>query len=491
MHEMSADIKGCIQAGYPYLYLLTFEEERTRRMLASMCAGMEKQIYTWSAWNGFSGNISDPHDDPLKAINENGRPGVYLLFDFHLRMENTQVQRQLKDMRWGFSYNAQTIVITAPRMIMPPELEKQFAVFEVPLPEPDELETLWRDICDENPPKVDDIRAEHFARAARGLTLEEARLIFSRVLFEVSQGAAFDTSLVIEEKRRLVSAEQALEFYDLEFSTADVGGLNTLKKWLAERSGAFDRRAREFGLPEPKGMLLLGVQGCGKSLTAKAIASYWKLPLVRLDLGAVFSGSRAPEETLRRATRLLEAMSPVVLWIDEIEKGFAGSSDSSGEASGRRILGHFITWLQEKKRPVFVVATANRVDALPPELLRKGRFDELFFVDLPNEVERREIFEIHLKRRGVDSAKLDMKNLVDKTRNFTGSEIEQVVIDSLYRAYANSAALKQDDIEKTIEAVVPIYNTYQEDIKKLRDWASSRTRRASMDTSLTDCFVKE
>jgi SpoVK/Ycf46/Vps4 family AAA+-type ATPase len=266
-----------------------------------------------------------------------------------------------------------------------------------------------------------------------------------------------------------------------------VGGVEELKKWLRGRSDAFSDRARAFGLPQPRGLLLLGVQGCGKSLTAKAVADLWKLPLVRLDLGGLFISAAPAEESVKRAIQVAEAMAPVVLWVDEIDKGFAGarSPDSGGVA---RVLGSFLIWLQEKTKPVFVVATANEIEHLPPELLRKGRFDEIFFVDLPDVHEREQIFAIHLHKRLRDPRRFDLKTLARASEHFSGAEIEQVVISALYHAFSEKRELSTGDISQAIEETVPLYLTYEERIKELRDWAKQRARFASIDSSMLDLF---
>jgi len=261
-----------------------------------------------------------------------------------------------------------------------------------------------------------------------------------------------------------------------------VGGLDELKRWLDERRLAFSRGARDFGLPPPRGLLLMGVQGCGKSLAAKAIARFWSLPEVRLDLGLIV-GHPYPEALLRQATRIAEAMAPVVLWVDEIEKGFGTEA-----AGARRLLGGFVTWLQEKREPVFVVATANEVEALPPELPRKGRFDEIFFFDLPNAHERVEIARIHLAARGRDPARFDLEALARKTDRFSGSELEQVVLSALYAAFSAGRELEQADLLAAAAETVPLATTYEDRIKALREWARTRARPATLDRRKLDAF---
>jgi SpoVK/Ycf46/Vps4 family AAA+-type ATPase len=262
-----------------------------------------------------------------------------------------------------------------------------------------------------------------------------------------------------------------------------VGGLDQLKAWLTSRTLAYTEKARQYGLPAPRGLLLMGVQGCGKSLSAKAIAHHWRLPLVRLDLPAVFGAAR-PEETLNAALRTAEAMAPLVLWIDEIEKGFERTS----EGSAARLLGGMVTWLQEKSAEVFVVATANRVAALPPELPRKGRFDEIFFVDLPDSKERFEILKLHMKKRGRDPSVYSLEALAQKAERLTGSELEQIIIAAMYAAFSRNLELADNDLFRALKETVPLYETFEEEIKQIREWARKRARSASTDRRKIDLF---
>ncbi len=484
------ELEQKIRASYPYFYLVSHEENRVAANLNLAAKKLKLPLVNWSAYRGFSPALSGLAEDPLEAILEHNGGGLFLLRDFHVRLNDPITIRRFKDQREALIRDKKTVLICAPLNVLPVELEKQFTVFNVPLPVVRELQALLSQMCGQHHVELDKPILERFARAASGLTAEEAMLIFSRLLLEPERLAEGDATVIIEEKRRLVEGEGLLQYYDRQVTLSDIGGLYALKDWLHERDAAFDERAREFGLPEPKGLLLLGVQGCGKSLTAKAVASHWQLPLVQLDLGAAFASSRSPEEAIRNATRTLEALSPVVVWIDEIEKAFAGSK-GGGDVSIQRIFGHFITWLQEKQRPVFVVATANGIESLPPELLRKGRFDEIFFVDLPDERERTEILRLHMNKRKLNPDDFPVADLVKQARNFTGAEIEQVVVDALYRAFAEKRAVTAEDLQAITAMIMPIYNTYEEDIKRLRDWARDRARRASFDTSLVDLFQKE
>jgi SpoVK/Ycf46/Vps4 family AAA+-type ATPase len=309
--------------------------------------------------------------------------------------------------------------------------------------------------------------------------LTEAENVFARSLVEKR---TLDVETILSEKEQVIRKSGVLEYYPASEKFSDVGGLNALKDWLSTRQAAFTEKARDFGLPEPRGILILGVQGCGKSLTCKAIGSLWRLPLLRLDIGRIFSGIvGSSEENVRRAIRVAESVAPVVLWMDEMEKGFAGvkSSPFSDAGTTSRVFGTFVTWLQEKTAPVFVVATANDISQLPPELMRKGRFDEIFFVDLPSEEERKDIFAIHLSKRKRDPKSFDLDLLAKNTPGFSGAEIEQSVVSALFDAFHAGRELNTDDIVKAVKQSVPLSVTMEEEISSLREWARTRARAAS------------
>jgi SpoVK/Ycf46/Vps4 family AAA+-type ATPase len=325
------------------------------------------------------------------------------------------------------------------------------------------------------------VQAESLVAAAHGLTLAEAENAFAKAIAQDNRLDGSDLRLILDEKSQVIRKSGLLEYYDTDQAIADVGGLATLKTWLKRRQNAFSDAARDFGLPSPKGLLLLGVQGCGKSLTAKAIATSWKLPLVRLDMGRIYSGLvGSSEENLRKAIRAVESLAPVVLWVDEVEKGLAGANGGGGDTGvSARVFGTLLTWLQEKTSPVFVVATANRIESLPPELLRKGRFDEIFFVDLPTEAEREEIIKIQLRKRKRDPAGFPIAELAKATVNFSGAEIEQLVVAGLYDAFADSVELTPAHLFAAAKETPPLAVTMAEDVARLREWARTRTRPAT------------
>jgi SpoVK/Ycf46/Vps4 family AAA+-type ATPase len=322
---------------------------------------------------------------------------------------------------------------------------------------------------------------ERIVEAALGLTLTEAQNVLAK---SIVRNKTFDVGTVLGEKKHIIRKSGILEYYEAEESLDGIGGLEILKGWLQKRRNAFTQHAREFGLPLPKGILLIGVPGCGKSLTAKAVGAAWQMPLLRLDVSKIFGGLvGASEENIRKALKTAEAVSPSILWLDEMEKGFSGTA-SSGQTDGgttSRVFGTFVTWMQEKTAPVFVIATANNVHQLPPELLRKGRFDEIFFVDLPTREERKSIFDIHLKKKRRDPAELgiDLNKLVDGAPEFSGAEVEQAVISALYDAFDGGTNLTTDGLLTSIKEIVPLAVTMQEGIASMREWAKTRARLAS------------
>jgi len=368
-------------------------------------------------------------------------------------------------------------------------LEKDFTVIDYTLPGLEELggqlDGIIGQVADNPNIKIelDEQGREQIVKAALGLTLSEAENVFAKALVLNSALDADDVEVVLAEKEQIIRKSGILEFFSAQEQFAEIGGLDSLKDWLKKRGKAFSEAARDFGLPEPKGCLLIGVQGCGKSLSAKAVAGLWKLPLLRLDVGSVFGGVvGSSEQNMRRAIRLSESIAPCILWLDELEKGFAGTQSSSFSDAGTtaRVFGSFITWLQEKTCPVFVIATANDVAALPPELMRKGRFDEIFFVDLPSAGEREDIFRIHLAKRDRDPDNFDLEALARASGGFSGAEIEQAVISALYDAFDQDRTVTQEDLINNLRNTVPLSETRKEDIDALREWAQNRARAASV-----------
>ncbi len=490
-----------VRARYPLVYLVTSEEQRVEAILAQLAEAHGKILLGWSVTSGFrrlggskTAQVPEGAKEPLAAIaaiEKLPEPSLVVLKDFHPFLSDPSVVRAVRELGQALKSSYTTLVLLSPTLVMPPEIEKEVSVLDVPLPTYRDLLQLLKEIVgvvrQGNRAKVDLTKeeADQLIKAALGLTLSEAENAFAKAIAHDGRLSGDDIALVLEEKRQVVRKSGLLEYHPTDEKLQNVGGLDLLKTWLARRGAAFSEAARRFGLPEPKGLLLLGVQGCGKSLTAKAIAAQWRLPLLRLDMGRIFSGLvGSSEENLRRAIGVAESVAPVVLWIDEIEKGLSGVHSSGFSDGGvtARVAATLLTWLQEKTAPVFVVATANRIEQLPPELLRKGRFDDIFFIDLPSLRERREIFEIHVRRRGRDPAAHDLDALARRAMGFSGAEIEQAIVSALYDAFAEGKELAPTHLERAIAEALPLSTTMREEIARVRAWARTRTRAASATT---------
>ena len=487
-----------IRARYPLVHLASWEEQRLDVVLEDLAKNHGKALYAWSSTQGLrkiqGARHVPPQDgtkDPveaLQAVQKLTEPSLVVLKDFHPFLNDPIVVRWIRELAHHLKTTYTTLVLLSPSLTIPIELEKEMSVLEIPLPTFDDLKQLLAEIVqvlpENNRTRVDLDRPQTdlIVKAALGLTLNEAENAFAKAIVKDNRLDASDVQLILDEKRQVIRKSGLLEYYPVQEGLKQIGGVENLKFWLERRAPAFSEAARRFGLPEPKGLLLLGVQGCGKSLTAKAVAAQWSLPLLRLDVGRIFSGLvGSSEENLRKAIRVAESVAPAVLWIDEIEKGLAGmgSSGSTDRGVTARVFGALLTWLQEKTAPVFVIATANRIENLPPELLRKGRFDEIFFIDLPSPEERREIFEIHLRRRKRDPGLFDLAELSRRADNFSGAEIEQVVVEGLYHAFAEGKDLEQPHLVRALGETMPLAITMKEEIARLRQWAKTRTRPAS------------
>ncbi len=491
------ELDTLVRARYPLIYLVTWEEQRLDAILEDLADRHGKALLGWSVTKGMRrmgksrGPAPEGSKDPvetLAAIEKLTDPSLVVLKDFHPFLNDPTVVRALRELAQALKTTYTTVILLSPTLSIPTELEKEISVLDVPLPTAKDLLELLKDIVrvvrEGKKAAVDLNRdeAEQLIKAAQGLTLSEAENAFAKAIAADQKLDREDIQLILDEKRQVIRKSGLLEYYPTDEKLGNVGGLESLKTWLTRRTAAFGEAARKFGLPEPKGLLLLGVQGCGKSLTAKAIASPWRLPLLRLDMGRIFSGLvGSSEENLRKAIRVAESVAPAVLWVDEIEKGLSGSG-SSGQTDGgvtARVFGTMLTWLQEKTAPVFVVATANRIEMLPPELLRKGRFDEIFFIDLPAADERREIFRIHVSRRGRKPEAFDFAQLAQIAEGFSGAEIEQAVISAMYDAFAENVDVSQRHLAHAVKETFPLAATMREEIQRLRDWSKTRTRPAS------------
>jgi AAA+ superfamily predicted ATPase len=496
------EIEVLIRARYPILYIVSWEEQRVQDWLVEVAKKRNKRVFEWSFSTGIvpagtSIQSQRPRTsttkDPLAALDhvvDQVDAALYLFKDLHpfLTRNNFAVIRRLKEIGLQLKNTHKTIVLISPTMELPPELEKEVTVIDFPLPETKDISALLDRIIQEvkTQPNIKiDVAPEareRVLKAALGLTLSEAENVFAKILVNGGKLGEEDIQAVFSEKRQIIRKSGLLDYYETDARFEQVGGMQHLKEWLRKRALAFADKARDFGLPPPKGVFLLGVQGCGKSLCAKAVSGLWGMPLLRLDVGRMFGSLvGSSEENMRRAIQVAESIAPVVLWIDEIEKAMAGSKSSGSTDSGTtaRVFGTFLTWLSEKSSSVFVIATANNISELPPELLRKGRFDEIFFVDLPNDDERREIFRIHLALRKRDVAAFDVDALGREAVGFSGAEIEEAIVSALYDAFSEDKPLSTAHVAKAIRETVPLSRTMEGELTRLRTWADGRARMAT------------
>jgi hypothetical protein len=485
--DCARELEILVKSGWRLVALETFEEDRAQKALERAAKACERPLRTWSVAGGLAPDAAGAGslDAGLRAIEACEEPAIFALLDAHRELGDTRAVRRLRDLLPRAARRGQTLVLVGPLFDLPVELVREAGRIELPLPRAPELEPLFRKLAGEG---AEAAAIAACVRAALGLTAAEAVRVFRKAM-HLTGGVGDDTAAwMVREKREALRRTPALSFHEAGTALAQVGGLGELKRWLGERRRAFGDEAKSFGLPAPRGLLLLGVQGCGKSLSAKAVAREWNFPLLRLDLAAAFGSpaERSPELAVREAMAVAESLAPAVLWIDEIEKAFSAPST---DARGNRVFGSFITWLSEKEAPVFVVATANDVSNLPPELLRRGRFDEIFFVDLPSQAERLEILAIHLARRGRDPAQFQLEALAAAAERLSGAELEQAVAAALYTAFAAGRDLEDNDLANAVQETVPLYETYEERIKELRNWARTRARPASLDPKLVDLFA--
>ena len=452
----------------------------------------------WSATEGLTvpggqgpANSKAPAD-ALAIAQATTEPTVFVFKDLHTafgdngKPADQMVIRRLRDIAYSFKNGSSllTLIIVAPVLKLPTDLDKEITILDFPLPTEAEILKILENMMETNKAdgriifEVTESGKEKLAKSALGLTLNEAENAFARAMVEDGKLSDSDVDTVLDEKRQTIKKSGILEFINVDVALEDVGGLQNLKRWLLKRNESWLDEAKSYGLPAPKGILITGVPGCGKSLTAKAIGAAWQLPLLRLDIGKIFAGLvGSSEQNMRTAIKTAEAIAPCILWIDEIEKGFAGSSGSGDSGTSARVFGSFLTWMQEKKESVFVIATANNIDKLPPEFLRKGRFDEIFFVDLPALPERKEIFAIHLRKRGREVTNHDVDLLARKAIGFSGAEIEQVVVSAMYTSFHDGARVLTDsDMLEVIKVSVPLSRTMREGIAELRYWATDRAR---------------
>src|SRR5438309_844589 len=524
MDKVLDRLKVLMDSSTPIVVMETVEETRAVRMARAACSALNLSAFEWTIASGLArcgvstvatieqgafpaggyraGEVND-FAESAKALYDSRDPGkmlanlegisieaAFILKDLHRHMEDPVVVRRLRDVGQKFATNRRTVILTAPKISIPPELASLVEYLTLPLPDRQRLrqivdEVLGR-ISKTHPPqrRLDAAGLDTIADNLRGLTEEEAERAISQALVTRYAVCPETVSDVLEAKKALLRRSEMLEFVEVSDTLASVGGLDNLKRFLAQRRGSWEEQARAFGLDPPRGVIILRVQGCGKSMCARAIAGEWKLPLVKFDTAAVYDKYIGEtEKRIQKVFQVAEGLAPCVLWIDELEKVFAGSGADSASADAgvsSRLLASFLSWMQDRKAPVFVAATCNNVSVLPPELIRKGRFDELFFLDLPNQSERKQIFAIQLNRRKRNPSEFDLDRIAAAAKGYSGAEIDAAVQTALYAAYTSKQPLSVQALLDALKGTVPLSTTRAEDIQALREWARTRAVPASV-----------
>ncbi|OPY23552.1 MAG: Proteasome-activating nucleotidase [Methanobacterium sp. PtaU1.Bin242] len=501
--EFETELNTCLRASISLIVVKTHEEERTISRVKEVTDNINRSCVTWDCADGFKNigiletNMSQSKD-PLVALDTIGsskEKTIFILKDFHDFWANSQVRRKLRNTAQKLKYSRKSLIITTPTSKLPDELYDESVIINFDLPSYMELENVFDHLLETPNVKVNLTAKgkEKLIQAAMGMTANQAQRIFAKSI--VTGGSIDDRDIITvnNEKKQVVRQSEALEFHSNSESPDNVGGLDVLKEWLILREKAFSKDAQDYGLPPLKGMALIGIPGTGKSLTAKMISNLWRLPLLRLDVGSLFGSLVGEsEERTRKALKIAEIIAPCILWIDEIEKAFSPNYGDSG--TSQRVFASVLTWMQEKTSPCFVVATANNINALPPELLRKGRFDEIFFLDLPTFEERKDIFSVHLKKRKRLPLSFDLDKLSRESEGFVGAEIEQSVIDAMYLAFNDGMReITTSDILENIKRQVPLSKSKREEVEGLRKWLKEgRAQSASFRQLETaeECFVR-
>ena len=498
--ETLREIEIRLHAGETLLFLQTDDELRWQAAINELSSQLQRPVWTWSLSTGLKlpdGRLQPETRSPeqfLQALSQAEPGGVYLAKDLQYFLSQAEVIRYLQD-------QAQLqppcpLLILGNEFELPAALAKSVSILRLPLPDFSELRECLDTVAIEAAPELTLAPefAERMVKGVIGLTLQQTRRAFQRVLQGRTDLGEEVMTQLISEKKQLLQGSDLLEFHELDETADDIGGLEALKEWVNRRAKAFSPEARKRNVGQPKGVLLLGVQGCGKSLSARVIARQLSFPLIRLDFSSLLEGGRgSSEHNLREVLRMMDNIAPAVLWIEDLETGVAGleGEGEQRDAALSRMFGLFLTWLQEHNSPIFVVATANAIESLPPELLRRGRFDELFFIDLPNFHERQHIFRIHLAKRNCDPAQYQLEELSDKTEGYSGAEIEQVVNSAVIDAFTHDRLPSQKDLLDSADLIVPLSVTMEEKVFTLREWARSRCRPATPDSRIMRMLEEE
>jgi len=488
MNSWCRNLELLIKSRTSLIWIRTKEEERLIKLISFSCKKLNiKRLVYWDCVSGIKGLINEEgkfSNNPLGVLNwlkeQNSEIStVLLLKDFHKFYDDPIINRTIKGLSSALKETNHNLIISSHLLPSSEDLDELMAIVNLPLPDQKELKNLIKKIAINTNSNLEEQDLNELSIASSGLTELKVKQVTAKALAQRGKISKEDIKDILEEKKQVIARSEILEFFEAKSSQDDIGGLNVLKVWLNQRYRAFSKEARDYGLPVPKGVLLVGAQGTGKSLTAKSISKSWSMPLLRLDVGRLFSSLVGSSEARTRETiSRAEAMSPCILWIDEIDKGFGGDARSDGGTS-QRVLASLLTWMSEKESAVFVIATANAIDKLPAELLRKGRFDEIFFLDLPNSEERLSILNLHLKKRR-PSYSFPLSTIIDRTEGFSGAELEQAVIEGMHISFSENRELMEKDLIKAVSELVPLSRTAKEQIDFLKEWSSTgRARSAS------------
>jgi AAA+ superfamily predicted ATPase len=503
--EFGKHLDNLIKANIPAIQVVTYEWQRLYGFNVGMANRANLNLYSWSVINGLKKWSFDhmqfeefnDEKDPIDLLEwfkneDDSNNSILILEDFHpfLTPENFGIIRTIREICRISPELKKTLIIQTPFNVSVKEFEKEIPILELELPKEETIESILNSVVEtlgldfDSSPNSSDIN--EIISASKGLSIMEAEWTYRKIIAEKNRLTKFEIPYIVQEKEQIIKKSGILEYFHPQGDFKQVGGMSNLKDWLKKRGKAFSKDAKDFGLVSPKGVMLLGIPGGGKSLVSKTIANEWGLPLLKLDLGKVFGSLVGESESrIREALSLSETISPSILWIDEIEKGLSGITNGGDGGTSAKVFGTLLTWMQEKKNEVFVIATANNISELPPELLRKGRFDEIFFVDLPSPKEREEIFSIHIDKKERDSEKFDLQTLSENSKGFSGAEIEEAVNEALFIAYNSGREVETNDILEAIKQTVPLSQTIRETINDLRKWAKVRARFASNDESET------
>jgi ATP-dependent 26S proteasome regulatory subunit len=483
-----------LKARYPIIYINTIEEDRIEYVIRKhVKTNLNRSIYSWDFVDGYTNNPNNEgfgKRNPLQALELVERlneetPAIFLLKDFNRFFTDLSISRKLRNISRILKLQPKTLIIIGSDLIIPKELQDLITVLQFQLPLEDEISQELNRLVTSLKIKIDSELFENITRACQGLSLERIRRVLSKIIATYKTIDNNSISVLLSEKKQIISQTEILEYASVNEKIANLGGLDNLKEWLKKRKTAFSIQASNYGLPTPRGLLLIGIQGTGKSLTAKAIANEWQLPLLKLDVGKLFGGIVGESESrLRQMINVAETISPCILWIDEIDKAFSNTESKGDSGTSNRVLATFTSWLSEKTKPVFVISTANNIDLLPLEIIRKGRFDEIFFLDLPQKEEREEIFKIHLKEFRPNSwESFNYVKLAQLSESFSGAEIRQSIIEGMYHAFYEKREFTTEDICMALNELIPLAHLESSQMLKLQNWASSgRIRLASSKT---------